>query len=172
MPYGGPAETAMVRSSAVSEILSAQVEVLKNREKVDLHDAEAVRMAAADYLRQCAERGTLPNLEGLAFRCGISRRWIYEFLSKYPDSESAKFLDLLRTGMASARISAMDKGAVDVAGSIFILLNSSLGYSNNHQIELIQPTNPLDVSAGDVAAVRQRYLDALPDTENDYKENL
>lgn len=166
MAYNGPAETAMVRSSAVAEILSAQVDVLKSREKVDLHDTEAVRLAAADYLQQCAERGTLPNLEGLAFRCGVSRRWVYEFLSKYPESETAKYLDLLRTGMASARISAMDKGAVDVTGSIFVLLNSSLGYSNNHQIELVQPTNPLDAAAGDAEAIRRKYLEAIPDTES------
>ena len=99
-------------------------------------------------------------MEGLAASLGVSRRWLYQFLTDHSDEESAKFLEQFRTTSTAIRIAAADRGAADATISIFLLLNSSMGYTNDHRIELVQQTNPLDVM--DIEAARRRYLDELP----------
>ena len=166
LAYGGAQETAAVRASALSEIVAAQAGLIKNASRIDLHNAQAVKEAAEAYMKGCAEYAILPTLEGFSASCGISRRWLYEFLEKYPESESAQIIDTLRTAWAATRIAAMDRGISDVTAGIFVLLNSKLGFSNSHQFEIVKQPSPLDFSAGEIEAARRRYLDELPQEDD------
>ncbi len=163
-----PAETAAVRAEAVGEIVSSQLTLLtKSPTKTDLNDITAVQTVAEMLMQNCASIGVLPNFETLAAALGLSRRGLYRHLENHPESETSKYLDRLRTLWAGARQMAMDRGVSDPTTGIFILLNSHLDFSNQHQVEITQPRNPLEVSPETLAESRRRYLAALPDLEDE-----
>lgn len=64
---------------------------------------------------------------------------------------------------------AADRGAASEAMSIFVLLNSSMVFSNRHDVEITQPRNPLDPMDGMTPEERWKSIDAivaaLPDVE-------
>lgn len=155
-------KTQAARAAAISEVVALQNSLLqKNPTKTDLSDVEAVRDVAESVMQHCAEAGVLPNVEVLAASLGISRRYFYDYLQHHKDSATAKYLETLRTGWAGLREMAMDRGAADATASIFILLNSAMGYSNQHTVEVVQPQTPLEQT--DTAAARARILASLPD---------
>ena len=163
-----PAETAAVRSATIGEIVAAQSTLLtKSATKTDLHDAETVRKVTENLMRRCADLGCLPNFELLAASLGLSRRMLYKHIENHPDDETSRYLDMIRTAWAGMRQAAADKGAVDVTASIFVLLNSNLGFSNQHQIEISQPQSPLESTPEVISKVRERIMAALPDINED-----
>lgn len=162
-----PAETAEVRFQAVNQIVSAQARMLeKTPEKTNLNDLAAVQRVAVACMEECSNLGLLPNFETLAAALGYSRRGLYDYLERHGDTETASYLDRLRTAWASMRQMAADRGAVSETMSIFVLLNSSLGFTNQHSVEITQPKSPLDPpDAETAAAIRQKYIDALPEED-------
>ena len=166
-PRYSPQETALVRMETVSAIVDAQTKLLERAPaKTDLSDIAAVERVVNGYMQECARLGCLPNFEGCAAALGYSRRGLYDRIERHPDSDVAADLDRVRTAWASMRQMAADRGVADVTMSIFVLLNSSLGFTNQHQIEISQPKNPLDPPDEATAeAVRSKYLAALPGEE-------
>ena len=155
-------KTQAAKAAAISEIVAIQSDLLKkNPVKADMADVEQVKVIAENVMRRCAEAGVLPNMEILAAALGFSRRGLYDFLSRHGDSTTAEFLDTLRTGWAGMRIAAMDRDVANATGSIFVLLNSSLGFTNEHKVQIEHPASPLEIA--DTAAARERILAALPD---------
>lgn len=168
MAYNGPSETLIVKSGAIGELLAGQAELLtRNPVKTDLNDYEAVRTVASEYMTACSNVGCLPNFEGLAAATGRSRRSLYQYLEKYAESPTAKYIDRLRTAWASLRIQAADKGLADVTASIFVLLNSNLGFSNEHKLTVETAQSPLetDFTPERIEAARKKYIDALPEEQ-------
>lgn len=158
-----PSQTQIAKAAAISEIVAGSAELIEKSEvRTNLYDLTAVKDVTSRYMESCSRLGIVPSLEGLSAALGISRRWLYQFLADHPDEETSKFLDRFRTASAAIRIAAADRGAADPSVSIFVLLNSSMGYTNDHRIELVQQTNPLDVNVMDIEAARRRYLDELP----------
>lgn len=166
-PRYSPAETALVRMEAISSIVDAQAKLLERAPmKTDLNDMAAVERVVSTYMQECARLGCIPNFEGAAAALGYSRRGLYDRIERYPDSDVAAYLDRVRTAWASMRQMAADRGAADVTMSIFVLLNSSMGFSNRHDIEIKQPESPLDLPPGATAeAIRKKYIMAIPDGE-------
>ena len=161
-----PEQTAMIRMETVSAIVEKQTGLLQRATtKTDLNDIDAVEKIVNNYMQQCAELGCIPNFEGCAASLGYSRRGLYDRIERHPESDVAVYLDRVRTAWASMRQMAADRGAADVTMSIFILLNSSLGFTNQHSVEISQPQNPLEPGLSDTAAARQRILSALPEDD-------
>ncbi len=162
--YGGAGETQQAKAAVIESIVSAQ-SVLYSRamEKTNLNDVEAVKAVAASCMDTCGKLGVLPNFEALAAALGYSRRGLYKYLECHPDTPTSEFLDCIRTAWAGLRIMAADRQAVDPTTSIFVLLNSSLDFSNQHNVLIETPANPLDGVNTDTAAARERLLSALPD---------
>lgn len=162
-----PRETADVKTQAIADVLGMQLALSqKSPDRVDFHDTEAVRATVERYVRACMSAGVLPNVEGMAAQLGVSRHWVYKFLDKYPDSETARFIDRCRTEWASARIALSERGICDSTITIFLLLNSSLGFTNEHKIAISPPENPLQTA--DPEEARRRIAAAvasMPDDE-------
>ena len=166
--YGGATETAAVRSGIVGQIVATSADLLtKAPIRTDLNDSVAVKAVTEVLMSKCAALGTLPNIELLACSLGLSRRRLYRFLEEHAESETARYLDTVRTGWAAARQMAMDTGACNVVSGIFVLKNSGLGFVDNAQVEITQPRNPLESTPEEISAARQRIMAALPDIEED-----
>ena len=161
--YGGAGETQQAKAAVIAEIVSSQAALFsKAPTKTNMNDLEAVQAVAAECMENCGRMGVLPNMEILAAALGYSRRGLYKYLECHPDTPTSEFLDCIRTAWAGMRIMAADRGAVDPTTSIFVLLNSSLDFSNQHNVLIETPANPLDGVNTDTAAARERLLSALP----------
>ena len=159
-----PAETALVKCQTIQQIVDAQSHMLDRApEKTNLNDLAAVQRVASECMRKCADIGCLPNFEMLAAQLGYSRRGLYDFVERHGKTESAEYIDRLRTAWASMRQMAADRGAVSDTMSIFVLLNSSLGFTNQHTVEIQQPKGPLDDL--DAEAARERILASIPEPD-------
>ena len=170
-PRYSPAETALVRMEAVSAIVDAQAKLLERAPtKTDLNDVAAVEAVVNGYMQECARLGCIPNFEGAAASLGYSRRGLYDRIERYPDSDVAAYLDRVRTAWASMRQMAADRGVADVTMSIFVLLNSSMGFTNQHQVEIKQPENPHDRFSHDDEELAKKYLAGAVKTEDGMNE--
>ena len=158
-----PAETQQIRQETVSGIVEAQARLLERApEKTSLNDLAAVQRVANECMIECSRLGLIPNFELLAAALGYCRRGLYDYLERHPHTETSEYIDRLRTAWASMRQMAVDRGAADVTMSIFVLLNSGQGFTNQHQIRIEQPAAPLP-SATESDAARARILASLPD---------
>lgn len=163
-PRYSPETTALVRMETVSAIVGSQAKLLERAPtKTDLNDVAAVERVVNGYMQECARLGCIPNFEGAAASLGYSRRGLYDRIERYPDSDVAAYLDRARTAWASMRQMAADRGVADVTMSIFVLLNSSMGFTNQHNYVLEAPRSPLesDMPVEDV----NKLVDSLPDPE-------
>lgn len=161
-----PRETAEVKNETLSKIIDAQHSMRKADVRTDLHQTEEVKRITDEYFSKCRDAAICPSFEGIAAACGVSRKWMYEFMRLHPDSETTKYFQIVQTELAAIRTAAAEKGCVDPTFAIFTLLNSDQGYSNRHDV-VIEPaqTNPLEISPEDVEAVRSKYIEALPDDD-------
>ena len=153
-----PEDTATVRKNTINQIVTLQGEFLRAPSRTDLHDLAAVQTVTNECMQKCAEAGVLPNMEALAACLGIGRQTLYDFIHANRDSQTVQYLNRVRTAWAAARQMAADRGVVDATHSIFVLLNSSLGFTNEHRIELSQRNALLDCDPGDAEAARRKYL--------------
>ena len=163
-----PGKTQEARAQAVRDIVSTSADLMRKAPiRTSLHDAEAVRRVAESMMDRCSTTGLLPTVELLAACLGHSRRGLYKWLSDNPNSPTAEYLDQLRTAFSACRIAAADRGAADSSVSIFLLLNSNEGYTNEHRLEISQPQSPLEIGQEEIEKARQRFLSALPDIEDE-----
>ena len=163
-----PADTAAVRHQTIRDIVSTQAALIQRAPvRTDLNDLDAVRVIAEQCMRTCAEVGCLPNFECLAAGLGYSRRGIYDFCERHSNTPTAEYLDRIRTLWASMRQMAADREAANPTMSIFVLLNSSLGFSNVHNLEISTPRNPADDPNGLTAQDIDRIVSALPDVDEE-----
>ena len=73
---------------------------------------------------------------------GLGRSWLYQFIRQHGDTESAKFIDRLRTMWIAGKVALAEKGALDAGMVVFQMKNSNLGYSDAQKMELIVAQNP------------------------------
>lgn len=161
-----PQQTADVRTAQVSAVLRMTQGLTKKAPvHVDLHDENAVKETLEQYQTACADCGIMPSIEGAAAQLGVSRRWIYAFLEEHADEPSARYIDRKRLEWAACRIALAERGVLDPTTVIFLTLNSSLGFTNKHDLMVeTQQNTPLgNVSDEEARKIRQKYLDALPD---------
>lgn len=160
-----PAQTAEIRSNQIKAVIESQKEMLKKRNNgINLQDFEAAQQAANEYMEMCSETNVYPNFEGLCAAFGLSRTWVYKFISKYPEHETAKYLDRLRNTWLSGKFSLSEKGILDSASVIFQAKNSMLGFSDRHELDIVAPLPE------DERARRPEWAQALSNT--DYQQKL
>ena len=155
-----PEKTAEVRKAAIRQAIRANKHLyVRSKERIDINDIEALERTALSYVDGCDAAGLPPNLEGLCCACGFSRQWLYQFLREHPKSESAKYLDSLRLGWASLRLSLAESKQLDPATVIFALKNSGIGFSDRQEVELVQ-SDPLQ--GLDAEGARRRLIEGIP----------
>lgn len=164
--YGGPSQTQEVRVQTVQQTLNIFHDLLtKSAYRTDLSDVDAVRTCAEDYLRRCQVAGKPPSIEGLCLALGMSRANFYKFCSRHADSESVQFLDVLRNGINSIRISLCDQGVISPVSLIFLLKNCNDGYMDRTELSTAVTESPL--SGMDAEGARRRILEALPEDDDE-----
>ena len=132
-----PRETSLIRKQAIQQAINSQKDLfLKSKDMVDISNINALTDRATEYIDACQNAGLVPNLEGLACCCGFSRAWLYLYLKEHPETESAMFIDRLRLGWASLRMSLAETKVLDPASSIFVLKNSNLGFADRTEYEV------------------------------------
>ena len=137
-----PEKTSLVRKQAIRDAINSQKNLfLKSKDRIDISDLDALTERASAYIDGCQTAGLVPNLEGLSCCCGFSRAWLYQYLKDHRDSESAKFIDRLRLGWASLRMSLAETKVLDPASAIFVLKNSNLGFADKTEYEVTQTEN-------------------------------
>ncbi|MBR3105630.1 MAG: hypothetical protein IKH30_00440 [Clostridia bacterium] len=83
-------KTQAAKAAAIGEIVALQTELTrKNPVKTNLADVSAVRAVAENVMKECARAGLLPNMEIFASALGLSRRGMYDYLSRHSDTETA-----------------------------------------------------------------------------------
>ena len=159
-----PEQTERIRRQSVSEIVASARDMLtKSTERINLHNVDEIVSATDAYLERCIRIGTLPSMQGLAAACGVSRRYLYKFLTEHEGTPSADYLERLRASFSQQRLEATDRGSAKEVLTIFLLKNSDQGYRDKIDVEPVQPQNPM--ADLDAVAARERLLAAIPDDD-------
>ena len=152
------------KGEELSADLENRIEALKTstqRGPVDWNDVEQVKMRVFDYLTACATAQTYPSIMCLSVHgFGVSRQSLCKFLSKYPDTPSARFISMVKDEIADLLTNAALYRNADPVSVIFQLKNH-FEHSDRLQIEPVQQESPLG-SEVDAAELAERYGD-LPD---------
>ena len=110
------------------------------KNKTNLNDLEQVMAIAEEYQRNCAELSVLPNVEGFCASLGISRDWLYQFLESHDETESARYIDVLRHVWASNRQSLAETEDINPAAAIFVLKNSGMNFADKCDYQVMAKT--------------------------------
>ena len=138
-----PAQTAAIKNQMISDVVEAQRVMLgRHTTGIDLNDFESVKLVTDEYMKHCADLKITPSIEGLCGAMGLGRSWLYQFIRQHGDTESAKFIDRLRTMWIAGKVALAEKGALDAGMVVFQMKNSNLGYSDAQKMELIVAQNP------------------------------
>ena len=138
-----PAQTAAIKNQMISDVVEAQRVMLgRHTTGIDLNDFESVKLVTDEYMKHCADLKITPSIEGLCGCMGLSRPWVYQYLQQHGDTETAKFIDRLRTMWIAGKVALAEKGALDAGMVVFQMKNSSLGYSDAQKMEIIVAQNP------------------------------
>lgn len=138
-----PALTAQIKNQMITDVVEAQRVMLgKHTTGIDLNDFESVQLVTDEYMKHCADLKITPSIEGLCGAMGLGRSWVYEFIRMHGDTESAKYIDRLRTMWIAGKVALAEKGALDAGMVVFQMKNSALGYSDAQKMEIIMAQNP------------------------------
>lgn len=170
-----PALTAQIKNQMISDVVEAQRVMLgKHTTGIDLNDFESVQLVTDEYMKHCADLKITPSIEGLCGCMGLSRPWVYQYLQTHGESESAKFIDRLRTMWIAGKVALAEKGALDAGMVVFQMKNSSLGYSDAQKMEIIVAQNPDPMANRPAWAYGmeeseyvKKMIEALPDPDDE-----
>lgn len=133
-----PTQTAALKNMAISAVIDSQQKMLRRRTKgVNLFELAEVEAAANEYMDDCKSVSICPSFLGLVAHMGLGRSWTYQFIRQYPTHETSLYLCRLREAWAAGKIGLAQKGVLSDASVIFDLKNSSLGFSDAHQLEVV-----------------------------------
>ena len=161
---GYPSESAAVKREATQRMIQQQKEMLqllKARGRVNLDDLQEVTITAEKYMQSCERCGIYPNMLGFSAACGLSRATLYRYLSE-KNTPTSQYLEGLRTSWAAILLQAGLSRNASEAMSIFLLKNSSQGYSDNAGLEIIPPRDEREELDQKAAEIMRKYQD-LPD---------
>lgn len=140
--------SAQLKHEALISAIDQQQQLLakaRERGKVDLNNLDELQAAVNEYLESCKQAGVIPSMMGLAPSLGYSRQNIYLYISKHA-TESARFLDTLRTSWAAI---VQQLGLSRVASepvAIFVLKNSGQGMVD--KLDITAQTGAPDLEKG------------------------
>ena len=153
---------AEIKAQQFTDALNQQMELLagvKKNGKIDLNDITAVEATATRYLESCRRANVVPTVLGLSAALGYSRKAVWEFITRHPESRSAQYLDALRSAFAAVLAQLGLSRNCSEAVSIFLLKNSGQGLTDKTEIDLAaRQESPLGEKA-DPEALRRKYLE-------------
>lgn len=119
---------------------------LYNLSPIDLDSPEEVETRCADYIKWCAKFDALPSFSSLALALGVDRITLLEWGTKsrigQPHSRIIKRVKALIT---SNTILKGADGSLNPVYAMFLLNNSSQGFTNNSRLEVSQaPTEQIE----------------------------
>lgn len=161
-----PEISAQQRKELISAAVAQErANLAKNasRPRVDLRSVEAVEAEIDAYLATCEEYGVIPTTLGLASSMGYSRTWLYNFMSRYADTESARLLDSFRNASAGIIAAASMNRSIDNATSIFLLKNSGQGLTDKQEMEITRGLDPAPKQTAEEIYRKYEALGGLPD---------
>lgn len=154
--------SAQIKEQQFSAALDQQMELLagvKKNGKIDLDNLAAVEATATRYIESCKRASVVPTILGLAAALGYSRKAVWEFITKHPQSKSAQYLDALRSAFAAVLAQLGLSRNTSEAVSIFLLKNSGQGLTDKTEIDIAaRQESPLGERA-DPEELRRKYLE-------------
>ena len=154
--------SAELKAQQFSAALDQQIELLagvKKNGKIDLDNFAAVEATATRYIESCKRASVVPTILGLAAALGYSRKAVWEFITKHPESKSAQFLDALRSAFAAVLAQLGLSRNTSEAVSIFLLKNSGQGLVDRAEVDIAaRQESPLGEKA-DPEELRRKYLE-------------
>ena len=153
---------AEIKAQQFTDALNQQMELLagvKKNGKIDLNDVTAVEATAARYIESCRRACVVPTILGLSAALGYSRKAVWEFITRHPQSRTAQYLDALRSAFAAVLAQLGLTRNTSEAVSIFLLKNSGQGLVDRAEVDIsAKAESPLGEKA-DPEALRRKYLE-------------
>ena len=151
----------------------------KKKGRVDLKDVDALHKAADDYMCACKLSGTIPTMLGFAPSIGHSRQNVYEFILRNSRTESARFLDSLRSAWAAIFQQLAMTRVCSEPVAIFALKNAGQGMADKTDVDMAVTNNSRnawyedeELSQDELMARMKAYLGPeYDDTGNDDSSN-
>lgn len=161
-----PDVAADVKRKALADVVNQQRELLhmtKERgRRIDLDDINEVEKCVNAYLESCIKANCFPTMMGFAAAAGWSRMSIYRYINQ-KSTESAHYLDNLRSSWAAIMAQMALTRQASEAVSIFLLKNS--GQDLTDRCELTAIPVQADPQQFNVDEVLRRYSIEAADEE-------
>lgn len=165
-----PEAAADVKRQALADAVNQQRELMKitkqRGRRIDLDSLEEVEKCVDDYMQSCVKANCLPTMMGFSACSGWSRKSIYQYINTHR-TESARFLDNLRSSWAAIMAQLALTRQASEAVSIFLLKNSGQDLTDKCELTAIplQPEPAEEMTAEEIA---RRYLvDVRPNRDTD-----
>lgn len=156
-----------LKAKALDTAITQQQELLARahvRGRVNLNDLDEVKTATHEYLESCKQAGVIPSFLGLAPALGHSRQMVYRYINTHT-TESAEFLDTLRSSFAAIVQQMGMSRTCSEAVSIFVLKNSGQGMADKCELTAVPAVEEKKVS---IEELEHWFLD---DGDKDQDEN-
>lgn len=157
--YAGRGQTLATnaaRTAAIVGNVAREMAMVNSGDKIPLKNLELVKEAALNYLRTCAETGTLPTVRGCAAWCGVTRGAFYEYGRNHPEFQS--WLESFSDICAEVLMQSALEGTSAAVPAIFVC-KSRYGWKENEEPQLKDDALP----KRDVKEIIEKYADILPD---------
>lgn len=146
-----------LKAAALNNAIAQQQRLLEQAEsrgRIDLDNLDAVKAACAGYLESCRLAGVFPSMTGLAPSMGMSRQTLYAYIRNNATTESARYLDSVRSAISAVVEQAALSRSASEAVAIFVLKNS-VDMADRVELTAI-PAEP-EPPEIDVADILKRY---------------
>ena len=165
--YQGRSQTLTANAAGLTEVVGQAAENFERRntvERVNLADMDAVCQRTAEYLRAVSARAMLPDIAGLAAWMGYSRRGLYAYADRHPDSSFSGFLKDMSDDFGAVTMAAAMHGYVAPVPAIFTT-KSRYGWTEGpQQIQVVPPTTRFDrMNDEEKAEMYSKYSEMLDD---------
>ena len=164
--YQGRGQTQLANADGIAALMATAADEYSQSnggEQIALTDINAVKRAAVEYMRDCAERGSLPTVRGIAARLGCTRQALYAQAKRHPGGALALWLEDFSDACAEATMAAAMAGNVREVSAIFTAKSRYQWREAPAQLEIGQLTSVTGADTQEAAAeIAVKYLE-LPE---------
>ena len=134
-----PEAAAQQKKEALQTAIALQSELsseVARRGRVDLNNLSEVKESSERFNEACKRAGVIPTFIGFSASMGYSRKAVYEYLRKNPQTPTASYIESMRTGWAAILAHmGLTRNASEPL-TIFLLKNSGQGLQDRNELEL------------------------------------
>ena len=169
--YGGRGQTAEINAAGLSGVVARAADALEKRhtvERVNLGDMNEVYKRTVEYLRDCSAHSELPDVAHLAAWFGYSRRGLYQYADRHPESGFAGFLKDVSDDFGAVTMQAAMNGFVATIPAIFST-KARYGWTEGvTQLQIVQQPSRFDrLSDEEKLELYDKYSELLDDGDID-----